>query len=146
MRAYHRSPNDFSAFDLSRANTGNSFGPAIYFGPKANPAYGAKTYEANLTGRPLRVDVENPAEVEAFNRQFNTSLQPGGYFAREADAMRLPDALRRAGFDRLDIVGGGKPIESAVYNPETIELLKKYGLIGVLGGFGSMYGQGQQLQ
>lgn len=126
-RMFHRSSGDFAAPDIARSSSNNSFGRAIYASDAPLEGYGARTYELNVGGKPFSIDVSNPASVAEFNKRFGTNLQVGGYFERQNMANELPSKITGMGFDRLDVMNGNKLLESAIYNPAIMELVKKYG-------------------
>lgn len=134
LRGYHRSNETFDQFDINKSNKGNAFGRAIYVAPRSGgmyEGYGPRTYEVEARGRPISVDVGDPADVARFNKEIGTNMSEGGFFERWQDQEQLPELIRKAGYDRLEVRRGDNLLEAAVYNPEIIEILRRYALIGV---------------
>lgn len=145
VRAFHGSPHRFDRFDLSRAGTttdAGELGRAVYFTTDSatgmNPPFagpGTKwpnRYEVNLR-------VQNPLEIEMTNWSQNKRhiVTDALNLPRTASAEEIAAAAQARGHDsvRLDY----SPVqyrvqEWAVFDDNLIDILRRYGLLGMLGG------------
>jgi hypothetical protein len=145
IRAFHGSPHRFERFDMSRAGTTTDdghLGRALYFTTDAETAMkepfagpGTKwpnRYEVNL-------DVKNPLELQRqswFDDKKQMVRRALG-LSDTATAEQVRDEAMKRGHDavRLDNVPlGYNAQEIAVFDDKLIEILRRYGVAGTLGG------------
>lgn len=142
IRAYHGSPHTFDKFDLSKAGTttdAGELGRALYFTtdgktvmspPFAGP--GTKwpnRYEVNLA-------VKNPFELElpSWSADKAKLIRQKLDLPPDATAKQVAEKVQSMGHDAtmLDYSPMGyQAKEIAVYDPDIIDILKRYGLFGL---------------
>lgn len=140
IRAFHGSPNDFDRFDIEKVNEagrmqhgwGLNFATADSgFTADGAKHYGKNVYEVNLNVSPdelLRIDQplrSQPKAVQDLYSPWRTPDEPIGKATSHTAAQLLRDVGIKGQTD------GGVV---TVFDDKLIEILRKYGLLGMAGG------------
>jgi len=154
IRAYHASPNAFDRFDINKAGSttdAGDLGRAIYFTTDAQTAMsppfagpGTKMphrYEASLS-------VKNPLELlfPSWSADKGKLIREKLGLSANASAREVTDKAQSLGHDSVALdysPVGYNAKEIAVFNPQLIDILRRYGLFG-LGMTGGAMGAAQQ--
>ena len=147
IRAYHTSPHDFERFDINRAGTttdAGKLGEAVYFttDPKKPPG------KENQRGYEVSLGVKNPLELKYPFDQFrfydkSNIIKDALGLPATATAKDITAAVKAKGYDAVTLdysPAGYKQREIAVFNDKLIDILRKYGIAGMLGGGAAMGG------
>lgn len=140
IRAYHGSPHDFDRFDIGKVNEsgrmqhgwGLNFATAgSGFKPEGAKHYGSNVYEVNLKVNPdelLKIDEplkNQPQSIQKLFGQWRLPDEPIG----KATSHAMAEVLQGIG-----IKGQTDGGVVAVFDDKLIEILRKYGLLGMAGG------------
>ena len=145
IRAYHGSPHRFDRFDMSRAGSTTDdghLGRALYFTTDNQTAMSAP-FAGPGTSRPNRyevnLDIKNPVELQRqswFDDKQKMVRQALG-LSDDATADQVRAEAIKRGYDgiRLDNSPlGYNAQEIAVFDDSLIDILRRYGLAGMLTG------------
>lgn len=149
IRAYHGSPHQFDAFDISKAGTTTDHGQmgrGLYFSTDPNVAASyAHKYEVNLTPQnSLVVPRESfKAQKEAYVRNALQLPPREAVPISAAEAHGITDAAKARGHDSIIMdysPTGYNQREIVIFDPSRIEILRRYGWIpvGVAAGGGTL--------
>lgn len=144
--AYHGSPNSFDQFDMNYAGTTTDpgqLGRAHYFSTDASvPKSYPHKYEA-------RINLKNPLKISLPNFRTDKSdvVRDALGLERSSPSKSVTDAATEKGFDGVILdysPTGYEHQEIAVFDDSLIDILKKYGLVGLLGGGAAMGAAGDK--
>lgn len=158
FKSYHGSPHDFDRFDTSKIGGGQgaqAFGHGLYFAeePAVAQSYrdalkkeseGGKMYEVNINADPTQfLDWDKPiGQQPIFPKLPGAGSMPpdvpgSHYYQNYSSPEATSAALQRAGipgiryFDQGSRGMGEGSRNTVVFNPEIVDILRKYGMGGL---------------
>lgn len=145
IRAYHASPNAFDRFDIRKAGSttdAGDLGRGLYFTTDNTTAV-SPPFAGPGTKMPHRYEVDLavsnplPLEMPSFSADKAKLIREKIGLPANATAQEVAEKVQSMGHDAavLDYAPTGyKAKEIAVYDDKLIDILRRYGLLGLLGG------------